>query len=91
MPTLEDFEKKISVYQSAFNAINAMPDEAAIGWLCVDLRPVKQVPKSFLNSGLELEGSSVAFFNSLQIYIVYNIVYIVYMTKIKYLYIFRSC
>ncbi|KAL5253857.1 hypothetical protein ACHWQZ_G013584 [Mnemiopsis leidyi] len=43
VPTLDDFDKKISAYQSAFNAINGSPDESAIGWLFVDIKPIKQV------------------------------------------------
>ena len=43
VPTLDDFDKKISTYQSAFDNISACDDEAAIGWLCVDVKPVKQV------------------------------------------------
>jgi dynein heavy chain len=43
VPTLDDFDKKISAYQAAFNTINSSPDESAIGWLFVDIKPIKQV------------------------------------------------
>ena len=45
VPTLDDFDRRIVQYQTAFNSITTGADEESIGWLRVDIKPIKQVRK----------------------------------------------
>ena len=42
-PTLEEFDKRISFYQALYNDLVECSGQERIGWLQIDLKPVKQV------------------------------------------------
>ncbi|KAH9514965.1 hypothetical protein Btru_021540, partial [Bulinus truncatus] len=43
VPSLDEFDREIDIYRTARDEISELDDYHNVGWICVDLQPIKQV------------------------------------------------